>query len=254
MVTRKNRVLLLQFPIVVLAAVLGSCIKPASKFTETPVPPQTVQSAIRFKKEYVLVPGDTVDVVVRRTPEASRTVIIRADGLISLPLIQDVKAGGMTPAELRDELTKRFAERLVEPDVTVIPTNVRQPMVYVTGDIGAVSVAVPLRDAPTAMQAIAMGGGFRRSSANRDVAIIRLGEDGYLRVIPVAAEAPGQAAPYAALRQTVLQPDDVVFIPESTRSQYTRFLTDFIYQPVSSLNAIIGTYTNFRLVQIFNRQ
>jgi polysaccharide export outer membrane protein len=237
-----------------LAIMLGGCANPRTNVLQVPVSPQVVQSAVRFRKEYVLVPGDTIEVSVRRSPEVSRTVVIRGDGKISLPLVQDVQAGGLTPVELRDELTRRFSERLVEPDVAVIPVQVRQAMVYVTGDIGSVSVAVPFRDAPTAIQAIAMAGGFRRTSAEREVAIIRLSEDGFLRVIPVLVPATGQPGPYIALRATTLEPDDVIFIPESGRSQFNRFLQDFVFQPLASVNAAIGTYTNFRLVQLFNKE
>lgn len=227
---------------------LPACVSPRTVKSQVPVEPQIVQSAIRFHKEYVLAPGDQVEVVVRQVPEVSRAVTIRPDGYISLPLLDDVSAAGLTPPALDEKLTVLLSARLVEPEVTVIASQVRQPVVYVTGDVNA-PAAVPLRDAPTAMQAVAFAGGLRRSAAARDIAIIRLTEDGYIQAIPISVEANGQPGPYMALRSALLQADDIVFVPESGRSQLTRFLDDLVIRPVNAINGLLAIYVNFRFIQ-----
>jgi polysaccharide export outer membrane protein len=243
-----------------LPAILAvSCAATRVKVTQVPVLPEVVQASIRFRKEYVLAPGDQIEVAVRRAPEASRTVFIRPDGLISLPLLQDVPASGLTARELSIRLQGLLGTRLIDPEVNVIPTQVRQPVVYVLGDVNN-NVAAPFRDAPTAIQAIALAGGFRRSAAASDVTIIRLSEDGTLRAIPVAAPGrldarpgfavSGQPAPIIALRSAALQADDIVFVPENGRSQLARFLDDFVNRPLGAFNGVVGTYVNFRLVEI----
>lgn len=232
----------------------AACVSPRAHLARVPVPPEVIQSSERFRKEYVLVPGDQIDVVVRHVPEVSHSAVIRSDGNISLPLLQDVTAAGLTPRELNAKLTNLLAQRLTNPEITVIPTQVRQAMVYVVGDINAsAGTAVPFRDAPTAMQAIALANGLRRTASPRNVAIIRLTEDGYLRAIPIDARVGGQPGPYMALRGALLQPDDVVFVPESGRSQVGRVLDDFVNRPLQGINSALAVYTNFKFVEFFTK-
>lgn len=224
----------------------------AQQPAEPEVPPVT-QSSVRFRKEYVLSPGDQIEIVVRRVPEASRTVTIRPDGFISLPILDDVKAAGLTMKELDDALTESLAERLLEPEVTVIATQVRQPMVYVVGEVNN-ATAVPLRDAVTVMQAITIAGGFRRSAKSNDVAVIRLAEDGRLQAIPLAIKQNEKRASYLAMGNTPLQADDVIYVPENFRSKFARFLDDFVNRPLASVTGVVGTYATFRFVQVIGPQ
>lgn len=230
-----------------------SCVSARADVESIDVGPEVVRSATRFRKEYVLAAGDQIEIHVRRFPEVSRTVMIRPDGMISLPLIDDVPAAGRTLRTLDDELTALLGQRLVDPEVTVIAMSIRQPVVFVTGDVTNNATVVPLRDAPTAMQAITFAGGLRRSAAARDVTIIRLAEDGHLLALPVSVEGGGQPAPALALSRTILAADDIIFVPESGRSQIARILDDFVNRPLAGLNAIVGTYVNFELVRELNQ-
>jgi len=240
--------------VLMVAFVPVACVSPHASVSRVPVQPEVLQSSMRFKKEYVLAPGDQMEVLVRRVPEVSHTVMIRPDGNISLPLLQDVAAAGLTPRELNEKLTKLFSQRLTDPEVTVIPIQVRQSMVYVVGDIAASSgTAVPFHDAPTAAQAIALASGLRRTASARDIAIIRLSEDGYLRAIRVSSGIGGQPGPFMAMRAALLQPDDIIFVPENGRSQVGRFLEDFVNRPLQGLNGALAIYTNFRLIQFVTK-
>lgn len=237
-----------------VAHITNAPVQPQIVQSKLPVPPEVIQSSMRFQKEYVLTPGDQLEVIVNRVPEVSHVAVVRPDGYISLPLVQDVKAAGLTPRELSAQLTTLFARRLTNPEVNVIPSQVRPSMVYVVGDINTGSgVAVPLRDAPTAMQAVAMASGLRRSAAARDIAIIRLDDDGYLQAIRVGKGVGGQPGPYMAMRSALLRPDDIVFVPENERSQVARFLDDFVNRPVQGINELFGIYTNFRLIQFVTK-
>lgn len=216
---------------VIAAALLWGCAVPArTNVDQVAAPPEIIQSSTRFKKEYLLFAGDQIEIAVARFPEVSRTVMIRSDGLISLPLLQDVPAAGLTARELAMDLQSRFGARLVNPEVTVIPLQVRQPTVYVLGDVKN-PTAVPYRNAQTALQAIGMAGGFLRSGSESDVTIIRLSKDGFLEALPVNVDAHGQPGPYLAFGLTLLQPDDVLFVPEHGRSQVVRFIDDVIMRP-----------------------
>jgi polysaccharide export outer membrane protein len=198
-------------------------------------PAEVVQSSLRYSKEYKLAVGDTVEITVWRVPEVSRVALIRSDGNISLPLLQDVHAAGLTARELAQQIATGLSTRLVNPQVAVIPQNVRQTMVYVLGDVGAPS-AYPLRNAMTALQALSLAGGPRRSGGEADVSIIRLAADGHLQAIPVTTQSlGGQPAPYMTLATMTLEADDIVFVPELGRSQVSRFLDDFVIKPLQTV-------------------
>jgi polysaccharide biosynthesis/export protein len=232
---------------------LSACVKPRSTLARVQVDQNIVKSSARFQKQYVLVPGDQIDVVVRRAPEVSRGVVVRPDGFVTLPLVNDVKAAGAAPMELASHIEELLAKRLNSPEVTVITTNVRQQVVYVTGDVNS-PAAVPLSHAPTALQAIALAGGLKRSAAVRQVALIRLGADGYLSATEINVAGEGQPDPLLAFGAIGLEADDVIFVPESGRSQFARFVDDFLNRPLGTLNSIVGTYANFRLISIIAAQ
>jgi polysaccharide export outer membrane protein len=196
----------------------------------------------------LLAPGDQIEVAVRRFPDLSKTLTVRPDGEISLPIVNDVPAAGSTTAELGEKLTKLMAGRLVNPEVTVIAVQTRQPMIYVFGETNNIA-AIPFRNAPTALEALAAAGGLKRTAASRHITIVRLGADGYLRAIPIIVDIGGQPGPYMALRQTLLQPDDIMFVPENARSQISRDIADFVNQPLFEANLLFQPYLTFRYVQ-----
>ena len=232
---------------------LAGCVSARPSVSQIEVPKEVVASERRFHKEYVWSPGDQLEVVVRDAPEVSRTVVVRPDGFISLPLIDDVQAAGLTPMELKDSLTRKFSERLVNPEVSVIAVQVPPPMVYVLGEVTN-NAALPLRNAPTAAQAITMAGGLRKSAKASKAVIIRLGEDGYLRAIPVNTSVGGQPGSIFGLRTTLLKADDIVFVPENGRSQVARFLDEIVNRPLQTLTGIIGVYFQFRLIEVISKR
>ena len=212
-----------------------------------PASPQLLKSEHTYKKVYILRAGDQIEVVVRRVPEISRIVTIRPDGYISLPVFNDIEAAGLTIPELTAKLTEIFAKRLVDPEVSIIATQVQPSMVYVLGEVNTPS-PIPLRNASTAMQAVAAAGGMRKTAAPKDIAVIRLSDDGYLEALIVNVDVPGQPGPYFGLQQMVLKSEDIVFVPESNRSQLSRFVNDFVNQPLTTANSVFSTYLNFRLL------
>ena len=233
--------------------VVGGCVSARPSVSQLEVPEEIVRSEARFRREYVWAAGDQLEVVVRGAPEASRTLVIRPDGFISLPLVDDVRAAGLTPSELKRDLVARFSERLVDPEVTVIAVQVPPPVVYVMGQVGN-NMAVPLRNAPTAAQAIAFAGGLRPSANPDATSIIRLGEDGYLHALSAPRSVGGQPGATFALRTVLLQPDDIIFVPESGRGQVARFLNEIVNQPLATLTGIVGLVVNFRLIEVLSNR
>ena len=218
----------------------GCAIMPGAT-TQVPAPKDVIRSSVRFQKEYLLATGDQIEVSVWRVPEISRQVIIRPDGYISIPLLQEVKAAGLTPKELAESVRKALAGRLVNPEVTVIPITVRQPTIYVLGDVRTPG-AFPAHNAVTAVQALALAGGVLRSGNENDTVVIRLSDDGHLEAIPIGGSFTlSQAVPYLTLASTVLKPDDILFIPESGRSEVFRALTDLLVP--------FQIYLNYKLIK-----
>jgi polysaccharide export outer membrane protein len=218
-----------------VSTLLASCAANYATPDRVEAPAELVRSSLRFTKEYVLAVGDQMEVVVWRVPEASRVVTIRADGNISLPLLQDVAAAGLTARELAQNVSNGLSVRLLNPQVAVIPQNVRQPMVYVLGDVNAPS-AYPLHNAANAMQALALAGGVKRTGGESDISVIRLAADGHLESIAIMTGfGQGQPAPYLNLARVAMQADDIVFVPEHGRSQVSRFLDDFVLKPFQTV-------------------
>lgn len=226
-------------------ALLPGCTSWQSRFDERlAVAPEIVRSSVRYQKEYLLTEGDQIEVAVWRAPEVSRTVTIRPDGYISLPLVQELKASGLSPRELAAQLRAVLSARLVNPEVNVIPMTVRQPTVYVLGDARAPG-GFALRNAGTVAQAIALAGGTLRSANEDYISVIRLSADGYLEATRLTgASGVSGPSPFMAMAATPLKADDIVFIPESGRSEVSRAVNDLL--------APFTIYLNYKLLQRTN--
>lgn len=191
--------------VVCLTALLPACSTAPAPGQQLSAAPEVVRSSVRFQKEYLLSEGDQIEVSVWRTPEVSRTVVIRPDGNISLPLLQEIKAAGLSPRELAAQVQQALAVRLVKPEVNIIPLSVRQPTVYVLGDAKSPG-AYPLRNAVTAAQALALAGGALRSANEDHISIIRLTPEGILEAIPLFGPSSERgSSPYLQMAATPLK-------------------------------------------------
>lgn len=122
--------------------------------------------------KYVIGPEDILYIHVWREEALSRTVPVRMDGFISLPLINELKASGLTPLQLKEELTKRFKEFIENPTVSVIVMEANSFKVYVSGQVRNPGV-YRLRSEMTLLQIIPMAGGFTEWANQKKILIIR---------------------------------------------------------------------------------
>lgn len=159
--------------------------------------------------EYRIGPEDILHISVWKNEALSRTVPVRPDGMISLPLVNDVQAAGRTPMELRGLLSKKLAEYMPAPEVSVIVTEVRSFKVSV---IGAVKKAgrYELRNRATVLDVLAMSDGFNNFASTARIVILRP-EGKTMKRIPfnynkVIAEGGEQ-------ENFFLQPGDIVLVP-----------------------------------------
>lgn len=122
--------------------------------------------------EYRIGPEDTLLISVWKNDAITKTVPVRPDGMISLPLVQDVKAAGLTPKELRDVLTKKLTEYIPSPEVSVIVTDVRSFRVSVIGEVGKIA-RYDLKSWTTVLDVLALAGGFNEFAKRNRVVILR---------------------------------------------------------------------------------
>lgn len=133
------------------------------------IPEEEARGPFRLGRE------DVVEVSVYRDPELSRTVPVRPDGKISLPIIGEVEAAGRTPDEIREEIVSRLKGYVKDPAVVaVIVHEVHSPRFFVVGEVGRPG-AYPLRGEVTLLQGLALAGGLGDFSARRDVTVVRAG-------------------------------------------------------------------------------
>src|SRR5436309_5759664 len=108
---------------------------------------------------YVIQPNDLLEIFVWKEPDLTRKVLVRPDGRISFPLIQDMKAADISPEALKEEIERKLRDYLDAPSVTVIVEAIQSYRVFVTGKVqkpGPLTIEKPI----TVLQALAMAGGF----------------------------------------------------------------------------------------------
>lgn len=120
---------------------------------------------------YAIGIGDVIDISVWKNAELSVTVPVRPDGRVSVPLLGDVQAAGMTPRALTEDLTQRFKEFVTAPSVSVVIKEIHSRKVFVTGEV-ATPGAYDLQPRTKLMQVLAMAGGLT-PYAKRKVVVLR---------------------------------------------------------------------------------
>jgi len=142
-------------------------------------PTSPKDAAPTLPKDYVIGIADVLNVVSWRDKELSAEVVVRPDGKISLPMLNDVPAAGMTPEQLAAAVQKAATKFVRDPGITVIVKEIHSRKVYVVGEV-AKPGTVSLGGEMNVLQAIAEAGGFLESANKGDVVIVR-NEDGQER-------------------------------------------------------------------------
>lgn len=141
-----------------------------------PIVPPDAQ--VPLSGTYVIGPTDQIQVVVWKNLELSVTVPVRTDGKISVPLIDDVQAEGLTPEELKEVVTQSLSEYVTSPDVTVIVLQMNSHTASVIGEGIARRGLVPLRRDTTVLEALAQMGGFTTFAKTKKIKVLRRTDGG----------------------------------------------------------------------------
>jgi polysaccharide export outer membrane protein len=159
--------------------------------------------------EYRIGPEDTLQISVWKNEPMSRIVPVRPDGMISLPLLQDIRAAGLTPVELREFLVKKLSDYMPTPEVAVIVTEVRSFKVSVIGEV-ARPARYDLKSRATVLDLLALAGGLNEFAARARIVILR-DEGGVMKRIPFnynkVVNADGDHENF------FLRPNDILLVP-----------------------------------------
>jgi polysaccharide biosynthesis/export protein len=156
---------------------------------------------------FVIGPEDVLSIVFWRDKEMSTQVTVRPDGKISLPLLDEVQAAGLTPAELRARLIEGSKRFFGNPTVTVVVNQINSRKVFITGQVvkpGPYVIAAPT----TVLQLIAMAGGLKDFADSKNITIVR----------HEAGQTSSHVFNYKEIRKNVrqnieLKPGDTVVVP-----------------------------------------
>jgi polysaccharide biosynthesis/export protein len=122
--------------------------------------------------DYVIGPDDILTIVFWREKDLSSEVAVRPDGKISLPLLNDVEAAGLTPEELRLRVTAAAQKLIEEPTVSVVVKQINSRRVFITGQV-AKPGPYPLSGPTTVVQLLAIAGGVLEYADDKNIAIVR---------------------------------------------------------------------------------
>ena len=158
---------------------------------------------------YVIGPQDVLDVNVWKEAELTRSVPVRPDGKISMPLLNDVQAAGLTPQQLSAQITTELRKYITDPQVTVIVTAINSQRIYILGEVGRAG-AYPLLPSMTAIEALSSAGGFTPFARGKSIYILRM-EDGKQVKYPFDYKAviDGKRSD----ENVVLNPGDTIVVP-----------------------------------------
>jgi polysaccharide biosynthesis/export protein len=193
-----------------MPATTGTATVPAAgepkpfKAAPNPVDPRTTD----MSAAYQIGPEDLLDISVWKNVELSRVVPVRPDGKVSLPLVNDIQAAGLTPTQLRDQITTKLAEYIPAPEVSVMVREVHSRKVAVVGAVkmpGRYEMKSPM----TVLEALALAQGLS-DFASRDRIVVLREVNGKTTEIPFNYRKIGDNG---SQQNFFLRPGDIVVVP-----------------------------------------
>ena len=167
--------------------------------------------------DYIIGPEDVLEVIVWKSPELSKVVTVRPDGRISLPLVGDIDATGLTPPQLTNNIVEKLNQYKETPTVSIIILQVNSYGIYILGE-----VAKPgrhfLKSKTTLIQAITTVGGFTPSAARNRIVIFRwvVGPNKELKEVKLKASYDEIVMRDNSTQNVVLQPGDTIVVPSES--------------------------------------
>ncbi len=156
---------------------------PANSASDKTVPAQTTAASnSQGGAEYVIGPEDVLHIAVWKENDLTATLPVRPDGKISLPLLNDVQASGLTPQQLADSVTEKLRKYIADPRVTVVVTAINSKRIYLVGEVSHVG-ATPMLPNMTVLQALSSAG-INQFAKTKGIYVLRT-ENGKQEKLPV---------------------------------------------------------------------
>ena len=184
---------------------LDSQKKDTSKAVDAAVPSAAAQSV---SDSYVIGASDVLIITVWKEPTLSGTILVRPDGMISLALLGDVQASGLTPLQLADQISSKLKKYIQDPNVSVVISQIHSKVVYLLGEV-IKRGPVDMTPGMTVLQAIASAGGLTDFANKKKIYILR-SDSGAQRKIPINYKEALQGGGSPDL---VLKPGDTIVVP-----------------------------------------
>jgi polysaccharide biosynthesis/export protein len=167
-----------------------------------------VAPAIQAGTDYIIGPEDVLHVAVWKENDLTATLPVRPDGKISLPLLNDVQASGMTPLQLAASLTEKLKKYIADPHVTVVVTTINSKKIYLVGEV-LHSGATPLSPNMTVLQALSSAG-LNQFARTKGIYVLRI-ENGKQQKLPVDYRKIVKGERIE--ENYVLRPGDTIVVP-----------------------------------------
>jgi polysaccharide biosynthesis/export protein len=155
-----------------IAAFAQAAAAPAASQTKPVTAPPILPAGVALPPGYLIGPDDQLTVVYWREKDLSADVVVRPDGLISLPLLNDIQAAGLTPDQLRLSITQGATKFVEDPTVSVVVKAINSRKVFITGQI-AKPGPYPLGGPTTVLQMIATAGGVAEYADKKKIVVVR---------------------------------------------------------------------------------
>jgi len=159
---------------------------------------------------FVIGNDDLLAINVWKEPDVSRSVPVRSDGKISLPLVGEVQATGKTPLKLEQEIAGKLQNYISQPEVTVMVQQINSQRFNVLGQVARPGSYV-LANAPTVLDAIALAGGFRDFAKQKSIYVLRQNPDGTQKSLPFNYKEVIKGN--HAAQNVKLEPRDTIVVP-----------------------------------------
>jgi polysaccharide export outer membrane protein len=167
------------------------------------------QAAVSSDDAYVIGPGDVLAIDVWKEPTLSKQVSVRLDGKMSMPLVNDIDAAGLTCKQLRDQLIEKYTSYVDAPEVSVTLVESRSKKIYLLGKVNKPG-EYPLQKNMTVVQAISLAGGLTEWADSSDIKLIRKMK-GVQKTFRVNHDAIVSGKDLS--QNVLLEPDDTIFVP-----------------------------------------
>jgi polysaccharide export outer membrane protein len=224
---------------VALSVLFVAACAPAAR-NSTPLQHQAAQLNPKTEQEYRIQVGDQLDIKFFYNPELNEQVTVRPDGRISLQLVHEVMVAGLTPAELNQLLSQKYAPELKKPEIAVIVRSFGAQRAYVDGEVTRPGM-ITLIGTVTVLQAISQAGGMKETARTSEVLIIRRSEFNK----PIAFQVNLRKAIESGdtSHDIALQPSDIIYVPRSAIANVNVWVDQYIRRilPVS-LSTGFGYY------------